>query len=437
MEDNIRLLEMERSWPTEPLPLSPALDIDRLAEQTKVEKQKVFAIIDEMRDEAIALLQDLVRIRSVNPSTNFEKELADFVADKMRELNMEVRQIEPVPNRVSNLAIFRGTEGEKTLLVNSHLDTVPEGSLEEWTVPPFDAQIVGDRLIGRGSKDCKLGMAASIVALAAIQRAGVTLHGNYMITTTADEESGGAYGIAHLIDKGWVKADYCIYAEGWPERLTIGARGLCHVEITVRGKTSHTSTKNLGINAIVKMAQVIKAIDSMTFTNWQPHPIVPGNPTASVNIIKGGFKENVIPDRCSIIVDIRFLPGMTIQGVLNDVERVLDKLRAHDPFLGGLDVSVKVLSVGRPVFTSPDDPFVKVMAKAVSDVTGNIPYAAGMVASSDARWIVHDAAIPTIMFSMGNDTAHVPNEYVLLEHYIDNIKIYAETALMLLVGKNV
>ena len=430
--ENLNLLELDRGWSTEPLPLSPELDIDALLKKTEDARAKVFETVDEMRDDAIEFLQSLIRINSVNPSPTFEREIADYVAEKMRQLSMDVHQIEPEKNRVSNLGLYHGFEGHKTLLINSHLDTVPEGTLADWVAPPFEARIVGDRIIGRGAKDCKLGMASSLMALEAIQRSGVGLRGNYMITTTAGEETGGGLGLPQLIDTGLVKADYAIYAEGEPKQLVVGARGFCQIEISVKGTTTHSSNKHLGSNAIVKMAPVIKAIDSMTFTNWKPHPVVPGKPIASVNMISGGFKENVVPDSCTIVVDIRFLPGMTIDGVMADVERVMDSLQRQDPFMGGLEYSVNVRSLGRPMITDANDPFVKVMQRAVLDVTGEEFPAFGMTASTDARWLVNDAKIPTILFSLAESRNHVPNEFVIIDQYIQNIKIYAETALLLL-----
>lgn len=430
--ENLNLLELDRVWSTEPLPLSPELDIDALLKKTEDARAKVFETVDEMRDEAIEFLQSLIRINSVNPSPTFEREIADYVAEKMRQLSMDVHQIEPEKNRVSNLGLYHGFEGHKTLLINSHLDTVPEGTLADWVAPPFEARIVGDRIIGRGAKDCKLGMASSLMALEAIQRSGVGLRGNYMITTTAGEETGGGLGLPQLIDTGLVKADYAIYAEGEPKQLVVGARGFCQIEISVKGTTTHSSNKHLGSNAIVKMAPVIKAIDSMTFTNWKPHQVVPGKPIASVNMISGGFKENVVPDSCTIVVDIRFLPGMTIDGVMADVERVMDSLQRQDPFMGGLEYSVNVRSLGRPMITDANDPFVKVMQRAVLDVTGEEFPAFGMTASTDARWLVNDAKIPTILFSLAESRSHVPNEFVIIDQYIQNIKIYAETALLLL-----
>ncbi|WP_434511729.1 M20 family metallopeptidase [Desulfitobacterium sp. AusDCA] len=432
-EKEIRLMEMDRYWATETPPLSTSLgDLDELLARVEKEKNLVFAEIDKMRDEAIGLLQELVRTPSVNPSETFEKDMADLVKRKMCDLGLEVRQIEPEPNRVSNCALYRGTEGYRTALFYAHMDVVPEGSPENWQYPPFGAEIADGKMYGRGAKDCKLGLASGLMALKAIQNARVALRGNMMLVAGADEETGGQLGLAKLVDQGWIKADYAIYGEGKPDELIIGARGLCQIEITVRGKTTHTAHKRLGINAIVKMADVIKAIDKMTFTNWQPHEIVPGRPVASVNIVKGGFKENVVPDKCTIVVDIRFLPGMTIKGVLDDVERELNKLRDADPYLGGLDVSVRPISIARPVFISSQEPLVKLLAKTVGGVTGKTPVAKGILPSTDSRFLIYDAGIPTVNFAMGNDSGHSPNEYIVIDEYIQNIKIYAWTALALL-----
>jgi succinyl-diaminopimelate desuccinylase len=355
--------------------------------------------------------------------------MAELVAAKMRALRMEVRQIEPEPNRVSDWGLIRGSEGDRTLLYDAHLDTVPVGDPAAWIAPPFEARILDGRMIGRGATDCKQGIAAPLEALRAIQMAGIALRGNCMMTFTADEETGGHLGISTMIEQGWVQADYCFYGEGWPDRLTLGARGLCQVEITVEGKSVHTSRKQTGINAILKMLDVIPVIETLTYSNWQPHPVLPGDPYGSVNLIRGGVKENVVPDRCTITVDIRFLPGMSVKGVLADVEAALDRLRAKD---ADLKVSYRPVSIARPVFISPDAPFVRLMSAAVKDVTGKTPVLQGMVGSSDSRWLVHDAKIPTINYSMGNNSSHQPNEYILVDEYIDNIKVCALMALLLI-----
>lgn len=432
---DLRLKELDMPW-TGGIPgrtVPPAAETDaeverRMAELAPV-RDKLFAYIDEHRDEIVKYLQDLVRIESVNPSPEFEKNAAAFTAETMRSLGMEVRQLEPEPNRISNWGLYKGTKGDRTLLFDAHLDTVPAGDEANWNYPPFGAEIDDGKLYGRGAKDCKLGIASSLMALKMLQGAGVELEGNVMITLTADEETGGHLGIAKMIEAGWVKADYAIYGEGMPDRLTIGHRGLCQVEITTTGTPAHTAWKQNGLNAIVKMAKVIEAVEHMEFTPHEPHPVVPGGPVASVNIINGGFKENVVADSCTILVDMRFPPSVTVQTMLADLERALDKVRAADP---DLNVVVKPKTIARPSFSSPEEPIVRYLSASVEHVLGQKPVAEGMMATSDARWILLDAHVPIVNYSLGNGSGHMPNEYIVVDQYIQNVKIYALAALLLL-----
>ena len=110
-------------------------------------KTAVWRKVDELRDEAIRLFQDLVRIPSFNPPGN-EKEIADTCAETMRRLGMEVDQIEPYPLRVSNRGRLRGSEGKPVLLFNSHLDTVHPGDEANWKHPPLSGEIHDGHLWG-------------------------------------------------------------------------------------------------------------------------------------------------------------------------------------------------------------------------------------------------------------------------------------------------
>jgi len=395
-------------------------------------KERVFKDVEKHFDFYLEMFQSMIRIPSVNPSKEGEKKLAHFVLKIMKKLNMEVTQIEPEKNRVSNLATLKGENGIKTLLFNSHLDTVPIGDIEDWQYPPFDAVIADNRIWGRGSKDCKLGIASSLAALESIQRSGIKLKNNYMITTTADEETGGHLGIHQFIKQGLIKADWCIYGEGDRKTITTGARGACQLEITVKGESAHTGKKSLGRNAIKDMAVVIQAIDSLSFPDCEPHPNVPGNPVASVNMIQGGIKENIIPNKCKIVVDSRFPPNYDSQKVLATVERTLNQIRASNPYNGGIQVEAKPLLIIRPYSVNNQEPIVLYLSEAIKEVLHFKPEAKGMFASSDARWIYLDAQIPTVNYSLGNDSGHRANEYVRIQDYKDNIKIYALLALMLL-----
>ena len=138
----------------------------------------------------------------------------------------------------------------------------------------------------------------------------------------------------------------------------------------------------------------------------------------------------MVPDRCSITVDVRYPPGLTLEGILARVDQVLAEARARDPGLG--QVGVEVTNLARPSFMQPEEPLVQYMTAAVSAVTGQQPVSEGMQATSDSRWILLDAGVPVVNFSMGNDSGHRPNEWCGLDDLIDNVKIYALMCLMLM-----
>lgn len=440
--DSFRLSERQRTWRTPDLPTPPRQETDRLLADRWVAlteaRQRVADEIDARRNEFVTLLQNLVRIPSVNPSPEWEKPLAQFVAQYTQDLGMEVRQHEPETNRVSNLARLSGTGGTSrasplpNLLYYAHLDTVPAGDERNWRFPPFSATLADGRLYGRGAKDCKLGMAAALAAAAATRSAGIALAGDLLLVTPADEETGGHLGIASMIDAGWLDGiAACIYGEGAPDRLTIGANGGVQFRVTTHGRSAHTAWKHLGVNAILQACALAPLIDGLTFDDCPPHPIVRGQPVASVNMIAGGFKLNVVPDTCSFDVDLRFPPGYTETQALAHVTRAIKGLRADERY-HDLEVELQALSVMRPYAVSPDQPVVMALAAAVSEATGHVPEATGMPASSDARWIYLDGRIPIVNCSFGNASGHLPNEYVDLEGYLANIKAYAWTNLLLL-----
>ena len=376
MVDPKRLVEIDleghepfRVWRT--TDYSQSLEEGRAA-LARIEKYlpQVFKKIDELKDYGISFFQNVIRTESVNSSPGGEKQVATLVEKELESFSFSTASIEPEPTRKS--VVGNRTFGRKEkprIIFYGHLDTVPAGNLAEWSSPPFEAKLVDGKIIGRGAQDCKMGVASAVVAARVLSEAGVDLSGTITVATAADEESGGHKGIHELINAGLLNgADYGVYIESVPGEVHIAHNGMVWLKVTTRGESAHSSKKNNFTNAILKMGKVAAALDKLEFTGWSPHPLVPGGPYISVNRIQGGTKENMIPDECSIICDIRTMPGQSLKSVLGDVERTLDKLRAEDP---KLRVEAEVLTYGRSGEIPPADPAVVYTQLAAEKVLGD------------------------------------------------------------------
>jgi len=394
-------------------------------------KSRVLEKIDQLRADAIKLLQDLIRIPSPNPPGD-EVEMARVTADYLRKLGFEVEQIEPFPKRVSNVARLKGRSGKPTLLLQSHLDTIALTDPKTWKHPLLAAEIHDDQIWGVGAKNMKSGLASAMFAARAIRECGIELEGDLLIAQAADEMRGGFKGLKELVERNMLKADCAVYTEtGIPTRIEVGHRGRVDIHVTVKGRTAHTTEpadNNARINAIVKMAEVIPAITNMEFTHWEPHPLLAGEPVISVNLIDGGYAENMVPDRCHIMCDCRTLPPQTDHTVLADVERVLQKLRAEDP---EMQVSAEIGDVWPYSFIPVDSPIVQQVQRAVVEVTGSESPILASPATSDTRWLVLFAKIPTCKFSF-TTVGSGPNERIRITDYLNTIRVYAVLALNML-----
>ena len=348
-------------------------------------------MVDESVDEAVGLFRDLVRIPSYNPPGN-EKEIADYCADYMRKLGMEVDQIEPYPLRVSNRGRWGGTDGKPVLLFNSHLDTVHPGDEENWKHPPLSGEIHDGHVWGIGSNNMKVGLAAAMFTVKTLQACDIRLRGDILLTQTADELQFGYKGIKVMVDQRMIEADFGVYTESdRPVKVEIAHRGIVIFDVTVFGLGAHTSRQHLGINAIYQALKVVEGLRDLEFTGWRPHDYIPGGPLLSVNRINAGFSDTICADRCVIRSDCRTLPGQTTELVLADVQRLLDRLHAEDPnFRSEISVHIE----GTPSSIEPEEPIVKALQRAFEEVMGKPIGIGGVNSTSDGRFLRINAGIP-------------------------------------------
>jgi succinyl-diaminopimelate desuccinylase len=352
--------------------------------------------IERSRNEAVALLQALVRFPSI---TGDEAAIGAFVANYCRDLGLAVEVVEPEPGRPNIIATWDTGRDGPTLLLNDHLDIVPPGPLDAWTYPPFEATIVDDCVYGRGTIDTKSGLTTLLIAVRAIRRIPLPLIGKLVMIFTCDEETGGRLGMQYLGQQDYLKADMAIVAEPTGMRIETATKGRLSFEIQTSGTATHGARPWLGHNAINDMSRIVLSLEALAEDiGSRPHQRM-GRPSLNVGAIQGGTVPNMVPNWCRIEVDRRLVPGETREQVIQQVQSAIDELMKSHPALRA-SIIEKIWWPGYEL--KEGESIVAIASSAFETVTGRKPEHGVKDAGTDASWIYNLAGIPVIMFSPGD-----------------------------------
>jgi succinyl-diaminopimelate desuccinylase len=389
------------------------------------------SLLRQIREnELVGIARDLVRFKSVNPPGD-EREIAEYVADVLREAGMAVEVVPHTPNRASVMARLEGSGEKPALLYSGHLDVVPVGA-EGWPHDPFGGEVTEGKLWGRGSSDMKGGDAAMIVAAKVLAAAQLPLKGDLILAFTADEESEqlGAEEIAARLagEAARTAAQAVVLAEPSDNEVYVAEKGILWLKITTHGKTAHGAMPDLGQNAILMMVPLLKELDALAVP-YEEHPLL-GRFTRSINTIAGGVKTNVVPDQCVVTVDQRTLPGQDHRAILHQVEELITDLGRRLP---GFRASVEVIQERVPVTTPPEEPVVQRFCDVVAEVAGERPVPKGVNYYTDAVAFVQALQAPMIICGPGKPgLAHQPDEYVEVQKMVEAARIFTLAAARLL-----
>ena len=369
-------------------------------------------------DALVDLTRALVAVDTQNPPGN-EAAAIGVCREALAPFDARFEEFEVSPGRTSLIAsVGTGEPGRPTLIVNGHLDVVPVDPAG-WTHSPFAGERDGDRLYGRGTADMKGGIAAAVVALDALRRAGREPACDVMFHLVADEERGGELGTAAMAAAGLLRGDACIVPEPTGLQVCIAERGIATATVVVHGRPAHASNPRDGISAIELGAKVVLALHAAGFEGT--HPLL-GSPSCNVGEIAGGTGHNTVAERCTIVLDRRVLPGATPEGVEKELREKIDSVA--DPDLR-YDLTLGVF--GEASELDPADPLVARVQHALAAVLGEPQPVIGMTFATDARFVRNDAGIPAVVCGPGAiEQAHVHDEWVSVDRLVDAAAVYAE-----------
>ena len=366
---------------------------------------------DTAMPEPVALLQALIRCDSVTPARG---PVFDVLEAALQPLGFAIDRFtvgEPPAGPVENLIAVREGAGPMFAFAG-HVDVVPPGG--GWTGTPWDGEVRGDMLYGRGAVDMKGGVAAFVAAAARVPEVAA------MLLITGDEEGPALYGtraiITRMAERG-IKPDLCLVGEPTSTRqlgdtIKIGRRGSMYLHIEVPGKQGHVAYPHLADNPVPKLVRALAAIDALVLdegTGWfqasniELTDLEVGNPTG-----------NVIPPRAKARLSCRFTPLHTGQGL---VERLTAIVHEH-----ASEAIVTPRIAGEAFLTEPG-PLSAMVSDAVTEVTGRTAELSTSGGTSDARFLA--AVCPVVELGLLNATMHQVDEAVAVAEVEALTAIYA------------
>jgi len=381
------------------------------------------------------LLFDLVRIPSVNPNFKTENELdetqiVEFLEKKMTGYGFAVERQEVESGRWNLIARIRG-DGQKTLVLNGHLDTVTGANMPD----AFNPKIKNGKLYGRGASDMKGGIAAMIEAAKAVKTSGVKLNGKLVLSLVIDEEEAGT-GTQKFLEKE--KPDYAIVGEPTKNEIGLAQAGYVDLNLQCEGKIQHGSTLKINdnssayvnatkiLNEILGLPTVRKVrryldvempntvnfcpVDQRTFTSYAWMTV----DHYEANILIGVVPRKTATESDQIIEDIL----SELKDFIDDSNRAgqQNKLTLNSKLHG---------------FIQPKDEFVEKFEQAVDEIQGGHKYA--YVLSQCDGTFFYDKGIPTLYYGPGSmELGHSSNEYVDLSEVKEAARTYVEAIVNIL-----
>jgi acetylornithine deacetylase/succinyl-diaminopimelate desuccinylase-like protein len=427
--------------------------------------------VEEAQNLSVPLLQTLVQIDTSNPPGN-ETETADFLKRYFDDAGIKAEIYESAPKRGSLVARLKGDGSKKPILLVSHLDVVGV-ERPHWSVEPFKAEIKGDRMYGRGTSDIKDLAVIQMLAMMLLKNSGKPLHRDIIYASVADEESGGNAGMKYLVEKHWpeIEAEFAFnegsrgkpYIENgkvtWSS-LQVSERRSVNLRMVAHGTSAHSMLQTPDNPIYLLAAALTRVAKYMPPTNLNPalqryvegmaklkhlaknwyKTAKPGDTedskglfammrnTINATIVKGGFRNNVIPTEAEAVINCRIQPGIKTSEVISGVRKAVNDPRVTIE-------EMEISSDDSPPISSMNSDAVKAYEKVIHENFGaNVPFIPTIGAgTTDSRYL-REHGVDAYAFEPADDHdqhAHGNDESISIEGLKNAVKLYYEVLLEL------
>lgn len=371
-------------------------------------------------------LESLVGFNTENPPGH-EWEAIGWLGNRLRAMGFTVETQEFAQGRANVAARLENGDGP-TFAFNSHVDVVPAG--DGWSTDPFRLRADDGRLYGRGACDAKGSIVAMLAALEALSSSRGGWAGTLMAVFVGDEEVASAGAKAYV--RNAPPIDYVVIGEPTNNAPVIAHKGSLRPLVRVHGRTAHSGTPDLGVNAILKSSALLNLVErEHQVVSRRRHDLV-GAASLTVTRIAGGHADNVVPDRCDLLLDRRMVPGEDEAEVRGELQRLLDTALAE--FGVEAEIVEFKATTGGATETSAGHPIVKA-ARAACDNHGREDAPLGGFQGGCDLVHFRSAGAQGLVLGPGSlAVAHKPDEYVLIDELVQASRIYRDIAVQMLGG---
>ncbi len=400
--------------------------------------------IDRNTPALLGRLKRLVGFETVNPPGENYEAVTGYLTRELSRIGLSSKRFQ-IPSgllksslpaaqhgfpRYNVLGKLKVPGARKTIHFNAHYDVVPvSGTWRHGS--PFSGAVEKGCIYGRGTADMKGSIASLLTALDALRSTRTAPLMNIEVSFTADEETDSFLGARWVVDEAPIRPDYAIVMEGAEGReVCCGHNGTLWMEVTVHGRAAHGSTPQDGVNALEKMAALVRELEAYKVKIARRSFLTPEGITMHPTINVGGVfdcgpgaKINTVPARASFSIDRRVLPVENHAAAERDLRAFLAAAARRIP---GCRISVSKVSENFSCFTRPDQPFFKAMASSVGRVLGGPTVFHVSTGFNDVHYFASHLKIPTLGYGPGGDDIHAVDERARIKDLLSAAKIYAD-----------
>ena len=377
--------------------------------------------VENHKEEAINFLVEAIQIPSV---TGDELAISNFFKERIEKIGIPVSMYALDSNRPNLIASWKGENGP-CFIFNGHYDVFPPIKDNPGIYGPWSGKIKDGYIYGRGSVDMKSGLCAAVLAAEFLKNMGFEPQGEIIISCDSDEEDGGKYGVEYLLDQGLLNGDFGVCMEPTKSKVQVEGGGGIFLKVTYNSETWHggvqkdiTDALEKAVRAVQKLYELDKKLRKERY--YEPFH---GGAFLSITEMSAGEAMNVHPASCTFTIDRRIIPGETPQQAEQEIREVLNQLK--DSYTD-MDYEMELLSRMPALKVEVNNPLIDAALEAYIDVHHKETELYRRPGGSDSAKIVEKYGLCMPNFGPGLDIEETtsPNEHLLIQEYIDFIKIY-------------